>query len=48
MIARLVGNRRIYIRGRRIHHGLTGAVLVLIGVVFMLDDWADRPWRFGE
>lgn len=46
MSAALGFGRRLYIRRRRVHHGLTGAVLVVIGIVLMLDDRDDFPWRF--
>lgn len=32
--------------GRRIHHGLAGAILTTLGLALMLDDIADcRHWR---
>lgn len=40
--------RRLYLRGRRIHHGLTGALLAALGVVLMLDDARDFPWRLTD
>jgi hypothetical protein len=30
--------------GRRLHHGLAGAVLALVGIVLMVDDRHDWPW----
>lgn len=37
-------NRRTYVFGLRLHHGLVGAALFATGVVLMLDDWKDFPW----
>ena len=36
--------RRVYLCGRRLHHGLTGAALATIGLVLMWDDRRDAPW----
>lgn len=36
--------RRVYLCGRRLHHGLTGAALATIGLVLMWDDRHDAPW----
>jgi len=41
-------HRRVYIHGRRIHHGLAGALLTALGAVLMLDDARDFPWRLRE
>lgn len=50
--------RKVYIRERRIHHGAFGVAvlavglvlrhraLAALGVVLMVDDRADWPWRF--
>lgn len=35
---------RLYVKGRRIHHGLTGAVTAVIGAVLCLHDRRDWPW----
>jgi hypothetical protein len=37
--------KRIYLFGRRVHHGLTGAVFVAVGLGLMWHDRADRWWR---
>ncbi len=37
--------KRMYVFGRRLHHGLTGAVFVAVGVGLMWHDRADRWWR---
>jgi hypothetical protein len=37
--------RRMYLFGRRLHHGLTGAVFVAVGLGLMWHDRADRWWR---
>jgi hypothetical protein len=41
--------RRVWICGRRMHHGLTGALLAMAGLVLMVHDWSDRSFgfRFG-
>lgn len=36
--------RRLYVRRRRIHHGLAGAVLAACGLALMLHDRRDFPW----
>ena len=38
--------RRLWIRGQRVHHGLTGTVLALAGVVLMAHDWKDHSMWF--
>jgi hypothetical protein len=43
--------RRMYVGGRRLHHGLTGVALATIGIVLMWDDRHDAPWypsRLGQ
>jgi hypothetical protein len=42
---------RVYLRGRRVHHGLAGVVGAVVGLVLVavsaaliIDDWHDRPW----
>ena len=37
--------KRMYLFGRRVHHGLTGAVFVAVGLGLMWHDRADRWWR---
>jgi hypothetical protein len=37
--------KRMYVFGRRLHHGLTGALFVAVGVGLMWHDRADRWWR---
>ena len=34
--------RRLWIRGQRMHHGLTGVFLAALGGVLMAHDWKDR------
>jgi hypothetical protein len=38
-------HKRMYLFGRRVHHGLTGAVFVAVGLGLMWHDRADRWWR---
>jgi hypothetical protein len=40
--------RRVYVLGRRLHHGLAGALLAAAGIVLMWDDRHDVPWRFSR
>jgi hypothetical protein len=38
---------RFYVLRRRVHHGRTGeilAVLGLVGLILIAHDWRDRPW----
>jgi hypothetical protein len=37
--------KRMYVFGRRLHHGLTGALFVAVGVGLMWHDRADHWWR---
>jgi hypothetical protein len=34
--------RRVWVRNQRLHHGLTGAMLAVAGMVLMAHDWQDR------
>jgi hypothetical protein len=38
--------RRVWICGRRMHHGLTGALLAAAGLALMAHDWSDRSCWF--
>jgi hypothetical protein len=38
--------RRLWICGRRMHHGLTGALLAAAGFALMAHDWSDRSRWF--
>lgn len=40
----LTGNRRVYLAGLRIHHGLAGALLVTAGAFLAWHDRHDFPW----
>lgn len=36
---------RLYVRGHRLHHGLTGMIMTVFGFVLMVHDWHDaRVW----
>lgn len=37
-------SRRFYLLHHRIHHGLVGLILCIIGLWLMFDDKADIPW----
>ena len=49
---RLVGldlaRRRLWLGGRRVHHGLTGLLLAALGTALMAHDWRDRLLWFGR
>ena len=38
--------RRLWIAGQRVHHGLTGVLLLATGTALMLHDWKDRSLWF--
>jgi hypothetical protein len=38
--------RRLWIRGQRLHHGLTGLMLAAFGTALMAHDWRDRTRWF--
>ena len=38
--------RRVYVCGRRLHHGLVGLGAAAIGAVLMVHDRRDFPWRW--
>jgi hypothetical protein len=42
--------RRVWICGKRLHHGLTGALLTAAGFALMVHDWRDRSiwFRIGS
>lgn len=37
-------NRRLYLHGHRLHHGMVGSILAAIGAILMLHDRRDAPW----
>lgn len=39
---------KLYIGGRRIHHGRVGKWLAVLGIALMLDDLFDYPWPTKE
>lgn len=39
---------RVYVFDRHLHHGLDGAILVIIGLVLIVTDIRDFPWRFAK
>lgn len=41
-----MSGRRVYIRGKRIHHGPVGLVLTLVGALLAYHDRRDWPWPF--
>jgi hypothetical protein len=46
LVALDLDRRRLWIGGQRVHHGLTGALLALLGALLMVHDWKDRPLWF--
>jgi hypothetical protein len=38
--------RRLWIAGQRVHHGLTGVLLLATGAALILHDWKDRSLWF--
>ena len=38
--------RRLWIAGQRVHHGLTGVLLLATGTALILHDWKDRSLWF--
>lgn len=43
-----VSNRRCYVLGYRLHHGLTGLILAALGVALTYHDRRDFPWRIHD
>jgi len=37
--------RRVWVCGLRVHHGLVGVGAVIVGAALMLHDRKDWPWR---
>jgi hypothetical protein len=35
---------KVYVAGRRLHHGLTGCILIALGAALVAHDRADVPW----
>jgi hypothetical protein len=42
--------RRLWIGGQRVHHGLTGLLMMSAGIILAAHDWKDRRvwFRRGE
>ena len=38
--------RRVWIAGQRVHHGLTGVLLLATGAALIVHDWKDRSLWF--
>lgn len=54
-IVRLTADWRLYVRGRRRHHGRVGAQLlaagaaaIALGGLLVWHDWTDRPWPLTD
>lgn len=39
---------RVYVLGRRVHHGFVGAVLAGVGLALMVHDRLDFPWPLRD
>lgn len=40
--------QRVWIAGKRIHHGFIGASITLVGAILMYHDRHDWPWPFND
>lgn len=40
----ITGSCRLYVQGRRVHHGLVGALLLPLAAWMVWDDRRDFPW----
>ena len=47
-ITGLPNRRRVYLFGRRTHHGAVGSMLVFLGAVLCWHDRRDLPWIFDR
>lgn len=47
-VLRVTPNRRCYVLGYRLHHGLFGAILAAFGAVLTYHDRRDFPWRLRD
>lgn len=47
-MVKVTANRRLYVFGYRLHHGLTGAVLAALGLGLVVHDARDFPWRLRD
>lgn len=45
---RLTPDRKLYVFGFRIHHGLQGCALVALGLILTFHDRKDFPWRLRD
>ena len=43
-----IGKRQVYVKGRRLHHGLVGAIAILAGIVLAVHDRKDFPWSIHD
>jgi hypothetical protein len=44
MILAVKPRARVYVFGRRVHHGRTGICLTLVGLAMVAHDRKDFPW----
>jgi hypothetical protein len=38
--------RRLWVGGQRVHHGMTGVLLLAAGAALIVHDWKDRSFWF--
>jgi predicted nucleic acid-binding protein len=43
-----IGKRQVYVKGRRLHHGLVGAIAILAGIALAVHDRKDFPWSIHD
>jgi len=48
MFARVTADRRLYVLGARVHHGLAGGLLIAAGLALVWDDRRDFPWPLRD
>jgi len=40
--------KRVWVFNKRLHHGLVGFALFIVGSALMIDDWHDIPWLYDD
>lgn len=44
----ITSDRKVYVFGLRIHHGLAGLFAIAAGSLALWHDWKDRPWYLRD
>lgn len=47
-LIRVTSDRKLYVLGLRLHHGLTGTFLAALGAILVVHDARDFPWRLRD